>query len=149
MNRKGFTLIELLAIIVVIAIVGVLVAPSVINSFNKSKDKAYDLLIDNIKTAGENYYQECEYGNLKNIKQNYCIKREGSDNTLVTNLGILVETGLLKANQAETNGQNKIVNPATNKDIKNCQIEIIKNVDKETYKTTFDVVIDEDCIIDE
>mgnify|MGYP002460826742 FL=1 len=45
MNRKGFTLIELLAVIILVALIGVLVIPSVIDTAKKTKQKAYDILI--------------------------------------------------------------------------------------------------------
>ena len=134
MNRKGFTLIELLAIIVVIGIVAVLVAPSIVNSFNKSKEKAYNILIDNIKIAGENYYIECENGNLKSINSNYCKKE---DNVISVTLGELAELGILKAS-----GNNNIIsNPKNNKEINNCTITINNEINEETWKTTFSVDI--------
>ena len=64
MNKKGFTLIELLAVIVVLGVVLLLAMPSILDSINASRDSSYKILIGNIKTAAETYYQECEYGDL-------------------------------------------------------------------------------------
>ena len=141
MNRKGFTLIELLAIIVVIGIVAVLVAPSIIKSFNTSKEKAYNLLINNIRTAGENYYLECENGNLKSINSKYCNQ---NDSKITVTLNELVELGILKA----SDNNNSIKNPQNDKDIGNCSITIEKEIG-DYSKTTFDITIPEDtCFTD-
>ena len=47
MNKKGFTLIELLAVIILVALIGVLVMPTVIDTANQAKQKSYDILIKN------------------------------------------------------------------------------------------------------
>ena len=147
MNKKGFTLIELLAIIVVIAIVAVIVAPNVIKSLNKSKVKAYNILIKNIETAGQNYYLECDndYENLTSINSDYCYKID--ENTIEVSLGELAELGILKA----SGNNNSVINPKNNKEIDDCVITIIKEVNEETWNTTFYVDIpdidnpDESC----
>ena len=56
MNKKGFTLIELLAVIILVALIGVLVMPTVINTTNQTKQKSYDILIKNIVTSAKTYY---------------------------------------------------------------------------------------------
>lgn len=122
MNRKGFTLIELLAIIVVIALIGVLASPSIIDMFNNSKDKMYNILIDNIKTAGQNYYQECEYNDNR-----ICTIENNSVNVTI---GTLVEYGFLK------NDGSIVKNPDTGKSLNNCSITITKSMD-EKYNVTF------------
>ena len=66
MNRKGFTLIELLAVIILIALIAVLIVPNVLDTLNKSKEESYQILVKNIVTAAENYYTECENGDLSN-----------------------------------------------------------------------------------
>ncbi len=137
MNKKGFTLIELLAIIVVMGIVAVLVAPNIIKSYKKSKEKSYDILIENIETAGENYYLECDnnYEYLTGIDEGYCYKTD--ENTIEVSLGELAELGILKAS-----GNNNIIsNPKNNKEISNCTITITKEVNEETWKTTFSIDI--------
>jgi len=139
MNKKGFTLIELLAIILIIAIVAVLVAPSVINSFNTSKDKSYDILIQNIKVAGENYYQECEYGDLSDANKYGNLACSISNNTTTVTLENLAKLGILKANN------NVVINPKTNNNISNCTITVTKVVGANS-KTTFTVDIPESCI---
>lgn len=126
MNRKGFTLIELLAVIVIIALVAVLVSPSIIGLFNTSKDKLYDIMIEDIKTAGENYYQECEYGDLKNVtKATGCINKQSDSNQITVTLGELVQTGFLKSD-SENDQSNKIENPKTGNDISKCTVTITK-----------------------
>ena len=69
MNNKGFTLIELLAVIVLIAIIGVITIPNVTKIATGGKQASYDLLVKNIKVAAENYYTECEYGDLSNVEK--------------------------------------------------------------------------------
>ena len=141
MNRKGFTLIELLAIIVVIAVVAVLIAPNIIESFNASKNKSYDLLIENIKVAGENYYQECEYGDLSDTSKygTLACSISTSNNSTIVTLGKLASLGILKTNNKDNNGNYIVTNPKTSNNINNCEIKIIKNVNSSTYKTTYTI----------
>ena len=145
MNRKGFTLIELLAIIVIIAIVAVIVAPSVIESFNSSKNKAYDILIENIKLAGENYYQECEYGDLTDTSKYGSLACSISNNSTTVTLGKLANLGILKTNNKDNNDNYIVVNPKTSNDISNCSITITKVVGTNS-KTTFTVSMPGRCI---
>lgn len=139
MNKKGFTLIELLAIIVVMGIVAVLVAPNIIKSFNKSKEKSYDILIENIKTSGENYYLECENGDLSDTSKYGNLACSISNNTTTVTLGNLLNLGILKT----SGNKDKVINPKNSKDISNCSITIIKVVE-DNYKVTFDINIPEE-----
>jgi type IV pilus assembly protein PilA len=41
MNRKGFTLVELLAVIAIVAVLSITVAPNIISTFNKSKKQNF------------------------------------------------------------------------------------------------------------
>lgn len=140
MNRKGFTLIELLAIIVIIALVAVIVSPSIIGLFNTSKDKLYNIMIEDIKTAGENYYLECENGDLSNQRYGD-MACSISNNTTTVSLGNLVKLGLLKS----SSNNSTAINPKNKKDIGNCSIEIRKVV-SDNYKTSFIINIPEECL---
>lgn len=140
MNKRGFTLIELLAIIVVIAIVAVIAAPNIVKSFNKSKDKSYTILINNIKTAGENYYLECEHGDLASTTKYGELACNINNNKIEVSLGQLSELGLLKA----SGNTNSVINPKNSKDISSCVVNITKIVGEHS-KTTFSVEIPEEC----
>lgn len=135
MNKKGFTLIELLAVIVVIGIVGIIVVPSALNIADKSKEASYQILVKNIVTAAENYYQECEYGGLSDEKyKNYCTKI-GTE--IETTIGKLAELGILNAETVSSDATNKVKDPRNNQDISSCPIVIAKVKDdygKVTYK---------------
>jgi len=130
MNRKGFTLIELLAIIVLIGIVGVITVPSVLDAVRSSRSASYQILIKNINIAAENYYMECEYGDLSDTEKYgiYACQIDGS--SITTTLGNLASTGFLK-----TDSSKKIINPDDNSDISDCSITITKNNDL-TYSVT-------------
>ena len=137
MNRKGFTLIELLAIIVLIGIVGVITVPSVLDAVGASRSASYQMLIKNIKAAAENYYMECEYGDLSDSTKYGTYACSINDNTIEVELGDLAATGFLKTNETkEKNGRKiKIVtNPNTNEDITECRITITK--DNSAYTVT-------------
>lgn len=128
MNRKGFTLIELLAVIILVALIGVLVIPSVIDTAKKTKQKAYDILIENIGTAAKTYFEECEYGDLNNKKKygSYACTIN-NDNSIETTLGTLANLGFLPTKETyEDSNKRKVSNPIDNQDISTCHIKITK-----------------------
>ncbi len=55
MNKKAFTLVELLAVVVILAVIGIIIVPVVINTINSNTEKLYEAQIDEIKTAAEKY----------------------------------------------------------------------------------------------
>ncbi|MGM9881334.1 MAG: type II secretion system protein [Bacilli bacterium] len=143
MNKKGFTLIELLAVIVLIAIISVIVVPSMLSTVDASKNASYNMLVKNIVTASENYYQECEYGDLSDnictINTQTCTDEEGNSytyNYIETNLGTLANTGFLTVSDVEEDENNKdkkvVKDPRTDEDLSNCIIIIKKNVEEIT-----------------
>lgn len=138
MNKKGFTLIELLAVIVVLGVVLILAMPSILDSINASRNASYKVLMGNIKTAAETYYQECEYGDLSNKAKygNYACTI--NNNTITTTIGALANTGILKVAADETG--NLIVNDPrdTTKNLNSCGIQIIKTVDS-NFKVTYQI----------
>lgn len=138
MNKKGFTLIELLAVIVVLGVVLILAMPSILDSINASRNASYKVLMGNIKTAAETYYQECEYGDLSNKAKygNYACTI--NNNTITTTIGALAKTGILKV-AADESG-NLIVNDPrdTTKNLNSCGIQIIKTVDS-NFKVTYQI----------
>ena len=134
MNKKGFTLIELLAVIVVLGVVLLLAMPSILDSINASRDSSYKILIGNIKTAAETYYQECEYGDLsdKNKYGDYACAID--NNTINTTIGALANTGILKV-PADDSGNLIVKDPRdTTKNLNSCKITITKTKKKEDKK---------------
>lgn len=150
MNKKGFTLIELLAVIVVLGVVLLLAMPSILDSINASRKSSYKILIDNIKTAAETYYQECEYGDLSDESKYGVYACTIDNNTITTTIGALANTGILKVS-ADDSGDLIVKDPRNKEDntkddnidkdkgLNDCKIKIEKSVDKKfkvTYKIT-------------
>ena len=134
MNKKGFTLIELLAVIVVLGVVLLLAMPSILDSINASRDSSYKILIGNIKTAAETYYQECEYGDLsdKNKYGDYACAID--NNTINITIEDLANTGILKVS-ADDSGSLIVKDPRdTTKNLNSCKITITKTKKKEEKK---------------
>lgn len=126
MNRKGFTLIELLAVIILIGLVATLIMPTAINSLKESKQKSYEIFIENVKTAAANYYMECENGGT-NIECNI------SGNTLTTTFYSLARNGFLKGTSVKDDKSLlNVLDPRNNNNLNDCQITITKN---NTYVT--------------
>ena len=136
MNKKGFTLIELLAVIVVLT----LAMPSILDSINASRDSSYKILIGNIKTAAETYYQECEYGDLSDESKYGVYACTIDNNTITTTIGDLANTGILKV-PADDSGKLNVTDPRDNKkNLNDCEITIIKRVDKDKkFKVTYQI----------
>ena len=139
MNRKGFTLIELLAVIILVALIGVLVMPSVIDTSNKGKQSSYDILIKNIVIASKSYYEECEYGDLSDSKYGEYACTIDSEKKITITLSDLANTGFLSVKDVdENNNKKQVLDPRNNNNISDCQITITKNID-EKYKVTYTI----------
>ncbi len=131
MNKKGFTLIELLAVIVIIALIGVLIAPNVINTLESGKESSYKILINNIVTAAKTYYEECEYGDLSDNTKYGEYACQINNNNIDTTLGALANTGILSVK--DTNDNQKVVkDPRNNNNLTTCPITITKTKTEET-----------------
>ena len=138
-NKKGFTLIELLAVIVVLGVVLTLAMPSILDSINASRNSSYKILIGNIKTAAETYYQECEYGDLsdKNKYGDYACAID--NNTINITIEDLANTGILKVSESDENNKLVVLDPRdTTKNLNSCGIQIIKIVDNK-FKVTYQI----------
>ena len=57
-KNKGFTLVELITVIVVIAVISLIAIRNVSSKINSSKNKAYDIQVNNIKAAAKKYMLE-------------------------------------------------------------------------------------------
>ena len=143
MNRKGFTLIELLAVIILVALIGVLVMPSVIDTSNKGKQASYDILIKNIVTASKSYYEECEYGDLSDSKYGEYACTIDSEKKITITLSALANTGFLSVKDVDETNEKLVLNPKAvkedEKNISDCEIKITKKIDKNYYKVTYTI----------
>ena len=138
MNRKGFTLIELLAVIIVIALIATILTPSVIEYVNSAKNTSYNLLIQNTISASKTYYEECEYGDLSDSSKYGSYACQIKEDTIITTLGALANTGMLSVNDVDSDNKKIVINPKDNTDISSCNIKITKTVDT-NYKVTYNI----------
>lgn len=137
MNKKGFTLIELLAVIVLIAIIGIITVPNVVEFNNASKNASYDFLIKNIRTAAESYFLECEFGSLVgcSIESD---KLENIENKYTeTDLATLANKGFLNVSDTNNAGEKIVLDPRNSNDISGCKFEITKVVDNNNGKVSY------------
>lgn len=85
--KKGFTLIELLAVIIVLGLLAILVAPSVINQLTRiNEDKTSSVMSEILSSAAQLYMDNHQDKYTMTNGDKYCIKIE----TLV-NEGFLTE----------------------------------------------------------
>ena len=123
MNKKGFTLVEILAVIVVLSLIMLLTFPSIMKSFNNSKNKITELNKKQIEDAVKILIDEAIYCNMSNDTKNIL----GSNcneavNTLMSGKDIDVSRlGL------------------DNNDKQKCTGTINVKIDRETYKETINM----------
>ena len=148
-NNKGFTLVEIIAVIAIIAVVGLIAVPNVLTAINSSTQATYDILVKDITVAGIQLFEEVEFDRNIEIfrytvidgKLEEKIKPEkGNETTFIKiNLQTLVSNGFLTGtnNLDNINKNDKIItNPKTKKDIGECEIKIIKEVDS-NFNTSY------------
>jgi len=84
-NKKGFTLVELLAVIIVLSLILAIAVPSVNKYLKASKEKAYEVQINNMLEAAETY---------ANTYREILPQNDGDETTIT--LGQLKAEGLIK-----------------------------------------------------
>jgi len=57
-NEKGFTLIELIATVAIMLIIVSIAIPTSIKFINDGKEREYELIVDKIEIAAQEYYRE-------------------------------------------------------------------------------------------
>lgn len=97
MNKKAFTLVELLSVILILGIIATISMYVVVGKITKSKEKLYNVQINNIKDASKKYMLE-----NPNIDKYHI-------NTICEPVSTLQEKGYLEKGQ--------IINPKTNEDV--------------------------------
>jgi type II secretory pathway pseudopilin PulG len=120
-------LVELLAIIALLALVSSVGSYAVISYINTAREKANSLLISNIKTASQEYMEECTSG----ISTLNCSFANEEKTIINTDLKTLANYNFLSV-------ANNTVFNSKNEDIGECSITITKEVDT-NYNVTYTI----------
>lgn len=138
MKNKGFTLMELLAVITLLAIILMIVIPSVLRSYDNSKENLYKVMVDNICDSTSDYYKEYKSG-LIQVDHEICTM-DGSNEVCTITISDLIKEKYLNQN---------LRNPLTEKDIVFSDVKITITSDgmldtNESKVYIVDVTIDGD-----
>lgn len=114
MNKKGFTLIELIATIVIMALILIMVMPSITALINNNEDKSYEYYGDSLMEAAEIF-----------------VGREGED---ITSLGTLNFTGCIDITYQDLINSD-LIKPYSDENINctNTKVRYTKERNKESY----------------
>lgn len=169
LNNKGFTLIEVLAVVVLIAILGFIAVPNVLNTINTGKDTSYQIMVKDIQIAGQQLFDELEYANSKIY--HYDLNGNTGEEVRITTISDGTSDGIIKKNITVTlqdlvsNGTltginneddslvNKnakvLLNPKNNNDMGMCSITIVKTINKNNhYNTSYQITSNSDSNVD-
>lgn len=116
-NKNGFTLVELLAVLALLAIIMGIGGYSIISVLNDSREKNYNLLIENINSAVEEYYIECKYSGSSITCPSF------NSGEYQIQLDDLVKNGFIKGNSTDGDDTSILVNPKDNIKINDCLIK--------------------------
>ena len=112
-------MVELISTLLILALVMGIGSYTITGVLKRSKEKDYNLLITNIKSGVESYYQECKYSDSGYIN---CPLVDG-DGYYSIKLGALVKYGYLKGNSTDNNDKFTLINPNDKVDISECEIK--------------------------
>ncbi len=121
MKNKGFTLVEVIAVIVMLSVIITITIPIVINRIENSKQKAYNVQINEIKRAAESWA-----ANIDNVDS----LPDDIGGKVILNLADLKISGLLKLD---------IKNPLTNKSFPN---DMLVTITKDQTQYNIEVLED-------
>ena len=139
MNKKGFTLIELIAVIVILALISLIVFPTVNSIIKNSKEKAYNVQIDEIINAAKNYLTDnptCipEMGSSTTFSGT-CegVKYNGDYTIAYVSIDVLLEKGYIST-EDKLDGKEVILNPKNTKKALNGYVRVSYNNSNNRYE---------------
>lgn len=118
-SEKGFTLVEVLAVVMILSITYLVVTPLITGSIKESKDKLYEIQLENIKSAARLHMINFDL--------------EDGETTTIT-LDALKKYGLVEKD---------IKNPKTGNEFNSCMLVKVKRIG-DIYE--YDVITEDDCI---
>ena len=147
LNNKGFTLVEVLVTVGIIVLISVIAVPNVLRALNSGREQSYNIMVQSIKTAAINLYEEVYSNDLLGDTNNTIFAYNYEDgrvtkgnaislaNPLEVSFQTLVSNGYLSGSTSNNNDTKTLYEPKENKPIGYCTIEITRNVNnnKVTY----------------
>lgn len=109
MKKNGFTLIELLGVVTILAMLGLIIVPTINKVLSDNKNELYEVQIRNIKSGASNFVSENIFSEDLNIHNN---------SSVGIKLGKLKELGYI---------DNDITNPVTKNKFSDDLIILITN----------------------
>ena len=104
LNNKGFTLVEVIAVVVIMAILAIILIPSVTKYINEGREEALDGLKKSIVIAAKEYINDNRYNiNLTGSNGNYVILLEGINGNKIS-VRTLLDRGYLSASGTDSDG---------------------------------------------
>lgn len=129
-RKKGFTLIEMLAVIAILGIATLVIAPSIVGILKRSEDKKYENYLEDLYLAAESYVQS----NMENITE---LSTIGGSYTV--SIKLLRDKNLVKQN---------LINPKTKQNTKDTDGIKITVADDLKHIYTFITDIEEEVPAD-
>ena len=128
MNNKGFTLIEVIITLSIIAIISLILIPTVNTLIEKQNENSINNFIESIETSALNYAKENKWQLGINCSDN--------KNTIIVTLKYLLENDYIKG--TEENNVKVIKNPVTKENINlDKTVTITYNCENKTFSSTF------------
>lgn len=119
MKRRGYTLIELLAIIVILAVIGIITMPVVLGVIEKSRKGAFAATIQSIKEAANLYQEQGEmYGTLEGCVY-FSFDHDVEKETIIENKKYIPVKELELKGELPTSGEVKVCSDTVTMDVKN------------------------------
>lgn len=129
MKNKGFTLVEILVVIVLLGIIIMLVAPSVLNTSDKTKDKVLKEKITGIELSAASWAGE-NYSKLVWTNETCAVEEKTGSTSITVDTPCETTTttlrNLVDQNYYSLDEDNDVKNPVTTESMLNNQIIIKK-----------------------
>lgn len=152
MNKKGFTLVELIAVVVILALISLIVFPAVNSMIKNSKEKAYNVQIDEIINAAKNYLSDLPVcipemdsnSSSEQLDSSCDAVTRGEDSTIsYVSVVKLVQKGYIST-EDKLDGKEVVLNPKNVKEALDGYVRVAYNSSNNRYEYDYIEVIPSD-----